>query len=685
MVPEIGNIALTLALVLSILLAVYPLWGAHRQHETLMATAKPLAIGLFTFTLIAYVCLTYAFVTDDFSVAYVAQHSNSRLPIYYKITAVWGGHEGSFLLWVLMLSIWTVAVAIFSKGIPLAMVARVLSVLGMVGIGFYLFMLLTSNPFNSMLPFFPVDGRDLNPLLQDFGMIIHPPMLYMGYVGFSVAFAFAISALISGQLDSTWARWSRPWVISAWAFLTVGIALGSWWAYYELGWGGWWFWDPVENASFMPWLVGTALMHSLAVTEKRKAFKSWTVLLAIAAFSLSLLGTFLVRSGVIVSVHSFASDPTRGLFILGILIVLSGFGLLLYAMRAASLKSPGRYQAFSREVLLMGNNVFLCAATLVVLLGTLLPLVHKELGLGSISVGAPFFNQMFTLLIVPFVLILGLGPLTRWKQQKASELQKQLLVAGGISLSAGVLVNFAYDEPTYMGVLGMVLVFWILVTTVQEVMQRLSAMPSSNSDNASVIAKLRKLTPSHWGMVLGHVGFAICIIGITLVSNYEMERDVRMDIGDTVSLGGYDFNFKDVRKVQGPNFEADKGVFDVYQDGELIAHLEPEKRLYIVQRMPMTEAAIHSNLARDLFIAMGEPLDNGAWAIRIYIKPFVIWLWAGAVVMAIGGIFSISDKRYRMAKIKKIKRVFVGKNDNDAVQSHGQVSDTPNSSVKGGA
>lgn len=653
MVPEIGNIALTLALVLSILLAVYPLWGAHRQHEALMATAKPLAIGLFIFTLIAYLCLTYAFVTDDFSVAYVAQHSNSRLPIYYKITAVWGGHEGSFLLWVLMLSVWTVAVAIFSKGIPLAMVARVLAVLGMVGIGFYLFMLLTSNPFNSMLPFFPVDGRDLNPLLQDFGMIIHPPMLYMGYVGFSVAFAFAISALISGQLDSTWARWSRPWVIAAWAFLTVGIALGSWWAYYELGWGGWWFWDPVENASFMPWLVGTALMHSLAVTEKRKVFKSWTVLLAIAAFSLSLLGTFLVRSGVIVSVHSFASDPTRGLFILGILIVLSGFGLLLYALRAASLKSPGRYQAFSREVLLIGNNVFLCAATLVVLLGTLLPLVHKELGLGSISVGAPFFNQMFTLLIVPFVLILGLGPLTRWKQQKASELQKQLLIAGGIALSAGVLINFAYDAPSYMGMLGMVLVFWILVATVQEVMQRIDAMPNSEKD--SVISRLCKLTPSHWGMVLGHVGFAIVIIGITLVSNYELERDVRMDVGDTVSLAGYDFTFKDVRKVQGPNYEADAGVFDVYQDDKMVAELIPEKRLYIVQRMPMTEAAIHSNIKRDLFIAMGEPLDDGAWAIRIYIKPFVVWLWAGAVVMAIGGIFSISDKRYRMAKVKKAK------------------------------
>ena len=668
MVPEIGNIALTLALVLSILLAVYPLWGAHRQHETLMATAKPLAIGLFLFTLIAYVCLTYAFVTDDFSVAYVAQHSNSRLPIYYKITAVWGGHEGSFLLWVLMLSVWTVAVAIFSKGIPLAMVARVLSVLGMVGIGFYLFMLLTSNPFNSMLPFFPVDGRDLNPLLQDFGMIIHPPMLYMGYVGFSVAFAFAISALISGQLDSTWARWSRPWVIAAWAFLTVGIALGSWWAYYELGWGGWWFWDPVENASFMPWLVGTALMHSLAVTEKRKAFKSWTVLLAIAAFSLSLLGTFLVRSGVIVSVHSFASDPTRGLFILGILIVLSGFGLLLYALRASSLKSPGRYQAFSREVLLMGNNVFLCAATLVVLLGTLLPLVHKELGLGSISVGAPFFNQMFTLLIVPFVLMLGLGPLTRWKQQKASELQKQLLLAGGIALSAGVLVNFTYDTPTFMGVLGMVLVFWILVTTTQEVMQRISAMPDNN-DNNTLFKKLGKLTPSHWGMVLGHVGFAILIIGVTLVSNYELERDVRMDVGDTVTLSGYDFTFKAVKEIEGPNYNADAGVFDVSRNGEFIAQLVPEKRLYIVQRMPMTEAAIHSTIARDLFIAMGEPLDNGAWAIRIYIKPFVIWLWAGAVVMAIGGILSISDKRYRMAKVKKVKNAYAAMKGSNAVSN----------------
>lgn len=653
MIPEIGNIALTLALVVSILLAIYPLWGAHRQHQALMATAKPLAVGLFILTLIAYVCLTYSFVNDDFSVAYVAQHSNSKLPIYYKITAVWGGHEGSFLLWVLMLSVWTVAVATFSRGIPLPMVARVLSVLGMVSIGFYLFMLLTSNPFNSMLPFFPVDGRDLNPLLQDFGMIIHPPMLYMGYVGFSVAFAFAVSALLSGQLDSTWARWSRPWVISAWSFLTLGIALGSWWAYYELGWGGWWFWDPVENASFMPWLVGTALMHSLAVTEKRKAFKSWTVLLAIAAFSLSLLGTFLVRSGVIVSVHSFAADPERGLFILGILVVLSGFALFLYALRASSLKSAGQYKVFSREVLLIGNNVFLCAATIVVLLGTLLPLVHKELGLGSISVGAPFFNQMFTVLIVPFVLFLGLGPLTRWKQQSAKALQNQLLIAGGLALSAGVLVNFVYDQVAYMGMLGMVLVFWILVTTIQEVMQRIS----SQSVDASAISRLRKLTLSHWGMVLGHLGFAVLLIGITLVSNYDVERDVRMNVGDSLTISDYTINFDGLTKEEGPNYHADVGVFTVDKGSEQVAELRPEKRLYLVQRMPMTEAAIHSNLARDVFIALGEPLDNGAWAVRVYIKPFVTWLWWGALIMAIGGVFSISDKRYRMAKKAKVKKL----------------------------
>jgi cytochrome c-type biogenesis protein CcmF len=651
MIPELGNVTLVIALVLSILLAVYPLWGAQTNNNTLMQMARPLAWGLFVFTLIAYLCLTYAFVTDDFSVNYVAQNSNSKLPIYYKITAVWGGHEGSFLLWVLIFAIWTLAVAMFSKGIPEAMVSRVLSVLGMVSISFYLFMLITSNPFDSMLPFFPVDGRDLNPLLQDFGMIIHPPLLYMGYVGFSVAFAFAIAALIGGQLDSTWARWSRPWTIAAWSFLTLGIALGSWWAYYELGWGGWWFWDPVENASFMPWLVGTALMHSLAVTEKRKVFKSWTVLLAIAAFSLSLLGTFLVRSGVLVSVHSFASDPSRGLFILGLLVVVIGGSLLLYALRASQLKSVGRYDVFSREMMLMGNNVLLVAATIVVLLGTLFPLVHKEIGLGTISIGAPFFNQMFTLLIVPFVLFMAIGPLSRWKRQQPKALRNQLIFAFILAVSAGLLVNASYDQQTYMGMLGMVMSFWILIATILEVRQRVV----SQTKEESVLSSLGKLTRSHWGMILGHVGFAVCLIGITLVSNYELERDLRMEPGQRVTIADYEVEFSGVIDVKGPNYISDKGIFDVYKNGEKVSHLEPEKRFYTVQRMTMTEAGIHTTLTRDLFVALGEPLENGAWAVRLYYKPFVVWIWGGAFIMCIGGVFSIADKRYRIKKIAKVK------------------------------
>lgn len=651
MIPELGNVTLVIALVLSILLAIYPLWGAQTNNQTLMQMARPLTWGLFVFTSIAYACLTYAFVTDDFSVNNVAQNSNSMLPIYYKVTAVWGSHEGSFLLWVLIFSIWTLAVALFSKGIPEAMIARVLSVLGMVSISFYLFMLMTSNPFDSMLPFFPVDGRDLNPLLQDFGMIIHPPLLYMGYVGFAVAFAFAIAALIGGQLDSTWARWSRPWTIAAWAFLTLGIALGSWWAYYELGWGGWWFWDPVENASFMPWLVGTALMHSLAVTEKRKVFQSWTVLLAIAAFSLSLLGTFLVRSGVLVSVHSFANDPSRGLFILGLLVVVIGGSLLLYAVRASQLKSAGHYDLFSREMMLMGNNVLLIAATIVTLLGTLFPLVHKEIGLGTISIGAPFFNQMFTLLIVPFVLFMGIGPLSRWKRQQPAALRNQLVFAFILAVSAGLLVTASYDERSYMAMLGMVMSFWILISTVLEVRQRVV----SQTNEESVIASLGKLTRSHWGMIMGHVGFAVCLIGITLVSNYDLERDLRMEPGQRVTIADYEVEFTGVKAIQGPNFTSDKGIFDVYKNGEKVSHLEPEKRFYSVQRMTMTEAGIHTTLTRDLFVALGEPLENGAWAVRLYYKPFVVWIWGGAFIMALGGVFSISDKRYRIKKIAKAK------------------------------
>ena len=650
MIAEIGNIAIVLALLLASLLAIYPMWGAQTNHRLMISSAKPLAVGLFVFTAIAYACLTNRFLADDFSVAYVANHSNSLLPWYYKVTAVWGGHEGSFLLWVLIFSIWTVAVAVFSKGIPEVMVARVLSVLGMVSIGFYLFMLMTSNPFDSLLPFYPVDGADLNPLLQDFGMIIHPPMLYMGYVGFSVAFAFAIAALISGQLDSTWARWSRPWTIAAWSFLTVGIALGSWWAYYELGWGGWWFWDPVENASFMPWLVGTALMHSLAVTEKRKVFKSWTVLLAIAAFSLSLLGTFLVRSGILVSVHSFASDPSRGLFILGLLVIVIGGSLLLYALRAPQLKTRSFYALASREVMLMGNNILLCAATVVVLLGTLFPLVHKELGMGSISIGAPFFNQMFTWLIVPFVMFMTIGPLSRWKQQPIGALRNQVLLAFGIGISAALLVVNSYEtKADYVATLGMLCAFWILVSTVQEVAQRVNAMPTQYG----LKTKITKLTPSHWGMILGHVGFAVSLIGITLVSNFELERDVRMNYGDEVMIAGYQIKFSDVETVQGPNYSADRGIFDVFLNNEFVVHLEPEKRFYPVTRMTMTEAGIHTTLVRDLFIALGEPLENGAWAVRVYYKPFVIWIWLGAGIMSIGGICSMLDKRYRIKKLAR--------------------------------
>ncbi len=653
MIAELGNFSLCLALLCALLLAIYPMWGAWQNQQRWMALAKPLAFGLFVFTAFAYGCLTYSFATDDFTLTYVATNSNSMLPWYYKLTAVWGGHEGSFLLWVLIFSIWTVAVALFSHAIPLQMVARVLSVLGMVAAGFYLFILWASNPFERLLPLFPVDGRDLNPLLQDFGMIIHPPMLYMGYVGFSVAFAFAIAALISGRLDSTWARWSRPWTLAAWSFLTLGIALGSWWAYYELGWGGWWFWDPVENASFMPWLVGTALVHSLAVTEKRKVFKSWTVLLAIAAFSLSLLGTFLVRSGILVSVHSFASDPTRGLFILVILTLVIGGSLLLYALRAGALKSVGRHSLFSRETLLAGNNVFLTAAALVVLLGTLLPLVHKELGLGSISIGAPFFNQMFVVLIVPFVFLLGIGPLSRWKQQSALALRSQLLLAFAISLGAAVLVNVMFDQLAYMAVLGMLLACWILVTSVQEVMQRLSAgRPKTDWLNG-----IKRLGPSHWGMVLGHVGFAVTLIGITLVSNYAVERDVRMAVGDSAELQGYRFELSLIKPVNGPNYQGHAGVVTVYRNGSQVTQLEAQKRFYPVTRASMTEAGIDSGIGRDLFVALGEQLNNGDWAVRLYVKPFVNWIWAGALLMALAGGLCIADKRYRMANVARIRAV----------------------------
>ncbi|MEA3587569.1 heme lyase CcmF/NrfE family subunit [Pseudidiomarina sp. 1APP75-27a] len=642
MIAEVGQFALALALAFSLVLAVYPMWGAYKGHSGAMLLARPLAYGQFLFTAIAYAALTWAFVVNDFSVAYVAANSNTQLPLAYRITAVWGSHEGSFLLWMLMQAGWIAAVAMFSRRMPVTMMARVLAILGLISVGFYLFMLSVSNPFDRVLPWIPVDGRDLNPLLQDPGMIIHPPLLYMGYVGFSVAFAFAIAALLTGKLDAAWARWSRPWATAAWAFLTLGIALGSWWAYYELGWGGWWFWDPVENASFMPWLVGTALIHSLAVTEKRGAFKSWTVLLAISAFSLSLLGTFLVRSGVIVSVHAFATDPARGLFILGLLGVVIGGSLLLFALRGGVVNSHTKYEAVSREVMLLGNNILLMAATLVVLLGTLLPLVHKELGLGSISIGVPFFNQMFTWLIVPFVALMGLGPLFRWRRQDLQPLRNSLALALALALGLGYLLPAVLAEQVQaMAVLGLVMAFWITLTLVTELKLRIKQRNQG-------LAGLTKLGRSHWGMVLGHLGFAVALIGIGAVSQYEIERDVRLAPGDSVMVQGYRFQFDELSQRRGPNYLTDYAEFSVYSGERKITELVTEKRFYTVQKMSMTEVGLDAGFTRDLYVALGEPLDNSdAWAVRIYVKPFIRWIWLGALLMALGGLLAITDKRYR--------------------------------------
>ncbi|MDO6581637.1 heme lyase CcmF/NrfE family subunit [Photobacterium sp. 2_MG-2023] len=644
MIAELGQFSLILALGLSLLVSVYPLFGAYKGNPVLMRLARPLTFGVFAMLLVSFALLSWAFYINDFTVTYVASNSNSNLPWYYRLTAVWGAHEGSLLLWVLIQATWAAAVAMFSRGMPQESVARVLAVMGMISVGFLLFIIITSNPFERTLPYFPVDGRDLNPLLQDPGLIIHPPMLYMGYVGFSVAFAFAIASLMTGRLDTAWARWSRPWTIAAWSFLTVGIALGSWWAYYELGWGGWWFWDPVENASFMPWLAGTALMHSLAVTEKRGTFKAWTVLLAISAFSLSLLGTFLVRSGVLVSVHAFASDPARGMFILGFLVVVIGGSLLLYALRGAQIRSHGSFSLFSRENFLLANNLLLITALLVVLIGTLLPLVHKQLGLGSVSIGVPFFNTLFTWLMIPFAFFLGIGPLVRWKRENFSTIRRPLLITALITLPLAVFALWLRPDPIQpLAVLGMVMAFWIIILQGYEVYERAT-------HRHSLMVGLGKLGRSHWAMVLGHIGLAVTLIGITLVSNYDLERDVRLAPGQTVTVEGFDFKLSGLRNVEGPNYDGFIGDFVVSRNGKHIAELHAEKRFYTVSGSMMTEAAIDSGVTRDLYVALGEQLDDSAWAVRIYYKPFVNWLWLGALLMALGGAMAISDKRYRFRR-----------------------------------
>ena len=638
MIPELGLFALLLSLFAALALGILPLIGAQRNIPAWMAFARPATSAVFLLIAVSYACLTWAFYSNDFSVLYVAAHSNTRLPLMYRLSAVWGGHEGSLLLWVFMLAGWSLAVARFSRQLPQAMVARVLGVLGLVMAGMLAFVVFTSNPFDRVLPP-PAEGRSLNPLLQDPGLVYHPPMLYMGYVGFSVAFAFAISALIAGQLDAAWARWSRPWTTAAWIFLTLGIALGSWWAYNELGWGGWWFWDPVENASFMPWLVGAALIHSLAVTEKRGSFKNWTVLLAIAAFSLSLLGTFLVRSGVLTSVHAFASDPRRGIFILMLLAIVVGSSLMLFAARAPKVSLGGAFALVSRETLLLINNVLLVVAAASVLLGTLYPLVIDALGLGKISVGPPYFNAVFVPIMLPILVLVAIGPMARWKHDEPKAIIGKLWPAAVIAVLAGIALPWAAGGWNGAVALGLALVGWMVAALVLQAADRFK--------------KPGAATPSWWGMQVAHFGLAVFVVGVTLVLNYQEERDVRMEPGDTVNVGNHQFKFLGVRASEGPNYQAWVGSFELYRHGRLLRTLHPEKRNYGMGTMPMTEAAIDVGLTRDLYVSLGEPLtadkQNGAWAVRVYFKPFVDWIWGGALLMALGGFIAISDRRYRLS------------------------------------
>ncbi len=647
MIPELGNFSLILALCLGLVLGTLPIIGSFRGNQRWMALARPVASGQFVFTSIALLALIYSFIINDFSVTNVASNSNSTLPVYYRFAASWGSHEGSLLLWTWMLMLWTFAVARFSHQLPDETVARVLGVMGLISIGFLSFMLFTSNPLDRLLPG-AVDGRDLNPLLQDFGMIIHPPLLYMGYVGFSVAFSFAIAALMGGQLDATWARWSRPWTLVAWVFLTLGIFLGSFWAYYELGWGGWWFWDAVENASFMPWLVGTALIHSLAVTEKRGSFKNWTVLLAIVTFSLSLLGAFLVRSGVLTSVHAFATDPRRGLYLLVFLAVVIGGSLTLYAWRAPKIGVGGKFSLFSRESMLLLNNVLLLAATGAILLGTLYPLFLDALGLGKISVGPPYFDTVFVPLMIPVLLLMAVAPFVRWKDAAFNEVLSRVRWIGLgtllFTLAAALLFTLS---PMVM--LGLAFAVWILLATASHLLQRLRNAPVGTS----LWQRMSSQTRSYWGMLVGHAGIGVFVIGVTLVNGLETSNEVVMRVGDTTNAGGYTFRMTDLREIKGPNYIAEQGTFDVTYGDKKIATMAAQKRLYTVQNMPMTEAAINRGFTRDLYISMGEAASQDAWVVRVQHKPFVSWIWFGCLIMALGGILAASDRRYRVASRKR--------------------------------
>jgi len=634
MIVEIGHFALILAACVALVQGVLPLAGTINDNQRWQALAKPAATLQFLLIAFSFAVLAHGALTDDFSIKYIAGHSNSLLPSQYKFASVWGGHEGSLLLWMLMLSGWTLAVAIFSRTLPLAMVARVIGILGLVSTGFLMFILITSSPFERLLPA-PLDGKDLNPLLQDPGLVIHPPMLYMGYVGFSVAFAFAVSALLSGRMDAAWARWSRPWTIVAWIFMTAGIALGSWWAYYELGWGGWWFWDPVENASLMPWLFGTALIHALMVTDKRGGFKAWSVLLAIGAFSLSLLGTFLVRSGVLTSVHAFASDPKRGGFILIFLAVVVGVSLTLFAWRAPKATLGGKMGLVSRESMLIANSVLLVVATGAVLLGTIYPLIVDALNLGKLSVGAPYFNAVFVPLMVPVVFLMVPGGIAHWREARWAQLGHDLRLPALAAVVAGVAIWTLTERGTWLTGMGMALATWVVVGLLMQIFIRMK--------------KPGRIPPSFWGMHLAHLGIAVITVGITMVKSYEVERDVRMGLNDTVTIENYSFELTGVSDVDGPNYKALRGDVKVTKDGKYLEMLYPEKRKYFSSAMPMTEAGIDSGLFRDLYVSLGEPIEGERlqWSVRVFYKPFVSWLWYGSILMVLGGLLAVSDRRYR--------------------------------------
>ena len=652
MIPELGHFALILALLVALAQGTLPLIGAAVGTPRLMAIARPAARAQALLVAFAFGCLAWSFISNDFSVQNVAANSNSELPLQYRVAATWGSHEGSLLLWTLMLGGWSFAVTLFSRNLPQQMVARVLSVMGLISVGFLLFLLLTSNPFDRLMP--PAaEGRDLNPLLQDPGMVFHPPLLYMGYVGFSVAFSFALAALLGGRLDATWARWSRPWTTIAWSFLTIGIALGSGWAYYTLGWGGWWFWDPVENASFMPWLVGTALIHSLAVTEKRGAFKSWTVLLAIVAFSLSLLGTFLVRSGVLTSVHAFATDPARGVFILVFLAIVVGGSLALFAWRASSVGLGGAFGVVSRESMLLANNILLIVAMASVLLGTLYPLFLDALNLGKISVGPPYFDAVFFPLMAPAAFLMGVGPVARWNQAPLPEIWTRLRWALGVAAVTALILPFVLGRWSPLIAFGLFLALWIFTSTAAGLRARLI-----NSQRRGLFAALGANSPSYYGMLLAHIGVGVFVVGVTLVKGYEVERDVRLDVGGSAAVGDYEFKFLGVKPGPGPNYRALTGTVEVRKDGQLVQTLQPEKRIYNASGQAMTIAAIDTRVHGDIYVSLGEPVAagedvTGPWSVRIYLKPFIDWIWMGAFLMALGGFIAVSDRRYRLAVTRK--------------------------------